>query len=108
LKSNLLNPALEQLGTSTDLVSIKSALQLICNEFGTVKRLDVLLGSHGDTHQTLCFLCMDSSHEEQQVMRFLKIARFAGDLVFVDDLPASTPAKHVTGTRTVLHSVSNH
>jgi hypothetical protein len=106
LKTNLLNTALEQLGTSTDLVSTKSALQVICSEFGTVRRLDVLLACQGDTRQSLCFLRMGNSEQEQQVVRFLDIARFSGDLVMVVDLPAQGPTKHVK-SRPALRSVAN-
>lgn len=106
MNTNLLNSALEQLGTSTDLVSTKSALQVICSEFGTVSRLDVLLANQGDTQQALCFLRMGNSEQEQQVIRFLDIARFSGDLVIVDDLPTPTPPKHVK-SRPALRSVAN-
>lgn len=105
MKTNLLNTALGQLSASVDLVSTKSALQLICSEFGTIKRLDVLLGSQGETRQALCFLRMDNSEQEQQVMRFLKIARFAGDLVVVADLPAPAPVTRVAEIR-ALHSAA--
>lgn len=106
MKTNLLNTALDQLCTCTDLVSTKSALLLICAEFGTVKRLDVLLGSQGNTPQALCFLRMETSEQEQLVMRFLEVARFAGDLVIVVDMPAPVPTKHVQ-RRTALRSVAN-
>ena len=105
MKPNLLNTALEQLGASADLVSTKSALQLICSEFGIVRRLDVLLGSRGDDHQALCFLRMDTAEQEQQVIRFLEINRFAGDLVMAVDLSASPVPHHAKG-RPSLHSVA--
>lgn len=106
MKTNPLNTALEQLCTRTDLVSTKSALLLICSEFGSVKRLDVLLGSQGNTRQALCFLRMENSEQEQQVMRFLEVARFDGDLVIVVDMPSPVPTKHVQG-RHALRSVAN-
>ncbi len=94
MKANQMKAAYERLGTSDDLVSIKSALHMICSEFGAVSRLDVLLARQGGKRQALCFLRMDSTEHEHQIMRFLEIARFAGELVVVVDLPqqASTPA----------------
>lgn len=95
-----LKAAFEELGASNDLGSIKSALLHICSEFGTVRRLDVLLARQGEKRQALCFLRMKTTEQERQVMRFLAVARFAGDLVIVVDLPppervhADTQAEH--------------
>lgn len=91
MHTNQLKSAFEDLGASDDLVSIKSALHIICSEFGIVSRLDVMLARQGGRRQALCFLRMEDAEHEQQIMRFLDIARFAGDLVVVVDLPLETP-----------------
>lgn len=106
--TNLSNPALEQLSASADLVSLRSALQLICSDFGTVKRLDVVMDGRGDAHQALCFLRMDNAEAEQQVSRFLEIAHFAGELVVTVDLPTPTTEKRVNAQRPALRSVGKH
>jgi hypothetical protein len=88
-----LKAAFEDLGASNDLVSIKSALHRICSAFGIVSRLDVLLARQGDKRQALCFLRMENTEHEQQIMRLLEVARFAGDLVVVVDLPLIAPVE---------------
>lgn len=87
-----LRDAFTDLGASGDLVSIRSALYAICSEFGVVNRLDVLLARQGDSRQALCFLRMEDAAQEQQIMRTLEVARFAGELVVVVDLPVASPA----------------
>lgn len=85
MHTNQLKVAFEDLGASDDLVSIKSALHVICSEFGTASRLDVLLARQGGRRQALCLLRMECPEHEQQIMRMLEVARFAADLVV--DLP---------------------
>ena len=92
MHANQLKAAFEDLSTNDDLVSIKSALHVICSEFGTVSRLDVLLAKQGDKRQALCFLRMERAEHERQIMRLLEVARFAGDLVVVVDLPFAESA----------------
>ena len=95
MHTNKLKTAFEGLGAHDNLVSIKSALHAICSEFGIVRRLDVLLARQGDKRQALCFLRMDNTEQEQQVMRFLEITRFATDLVVVVDLPYRDTPPHL-------------
>jgi hypothetical protein len=91
LHTTQLKAEFESLSSSDDLVSIKSALYAICSEFGVVRRLDVLLARQGAKRQALCFLRMEDAEHEQQIMRCLEIARFAGDLIVVVDLPVDSP-----------------
>ena len=99
MHTNHLKSAFEALGASEDLVSIKSALYLICSEFGVVRRLDVLLGRQGGKRQALFFLRMENAEHEQQIMRVLEVARFAGDLVMVVDLPLEAPAPRMNAAQ---------
>ena len=87
MNANLLKAAFDRLSANNDLVSIKSDLYTICSAFGRVRRLDVVQASQGDKRQALCFLRMHRTEHEQQVMRFLDIARFASEPIIVVDLP---------------------
>ena len=87
MNANILKAAFDRLSANNDLVSIKSDLHTICSAFGSVRRLDVVQARQGDKRQALCFLRMYRTEHEQQVMRFLDIARFSGELIIVVDLP---------------------
>lgn len=90
-----LKAAFEAIRANGDLVGIKSALYAICSEFGIVSRLDVVLARQGGSRQALCFLRMENTEHEQQIMRVLEVARFAGDLVVVVDLPPESSAPRI-------------
>lgn len=87
MKAHPLKAAFDRLGANDDLVSIKSDLHTICSAFGSVRRLDVIQARQGDKRQALCFLRMHRAEHEEQVMRFLEIARFEGELIVIVDLP---------------------
>ena len=90
-----LKSAVEDLGVSNDLVSIKSALHAICSEFGHVSKLDVLLARLGDQRQALCFLRMKNAEHEQQIMQYLELAQLPCDLVVIVNLPTNLLARRV-------------
>jgi len=90
LQIDQLKTAPEDIGTSHDLVSLKFALQAICAEFGIINRLDVLHAMQGGEHQPLCYLQMGNFLHEQQILRYLEIARIPVDLII--DLPPEATA----------------
>ncbi|MGY8905328.1 MAG: hypothetical protein ACKVIH_12340 [Burkholderiales bacterium] len=81
-----MNNALAKLGACANVTSLKSALHMICAEYGAVDRLEILTARQGGKHQALCFLRMQSPEQEQHIMNSLGVGRFAGDLVVVVDL----------------------
>lgn len=87
MQTHPLKVAFQNLGLSGDLLSIKFALHRLCSEFGVVKCLEVLLARQGSKRQALCFLKMEKTEQEAQIMQFFAVSRYAGDLVVVVDLP---------------------
>lgn len=63
-------------------------MQRLCGKFGRIARLDVLTAMHEGTKQAICFLRLDSTEEEQVLMKALGVGRFGGEIVFVVDLHA--------------------
>lgn len=78
--------ALAELRQHTDVVSLKSALQKLCSEFGHITRLDILTAMHEGTKQAICFLRMENPEQEQHLMKTLGVGRFGGEVVFVLNL----------------------
>lgn len=63
-------------------------MQRLCGTFGRIARLDVLTAMHEGTKQAICFLRLDSTEQEQVLMKALGVGRFGGEIVFVVDLHA--------------------
>ncbi len=83
-----MNPLLAPLQSCPDLYSIKTCLQAVCADFGTVQRLDVVTADQAGQRRALCFLRMSNSQEEQHLMGALGVGRFGGDLVLLVELQA--------------------
>src|SRR5512135_114826 len=74
-----------------DASSLKSAVQELCAEFGNVTHIDVLTMAEAERRRALCFLRMESTAQEQQLMRTLGAPRFGEDVLIVVDLPRGSP-----------------
>lgn len=81
---------LKSLSGCGDTVSLRSALQELCTEFGKVTHFDLLTLAEAEKRRALCFLRMESSAQEQDLMRSLGALRFGDDVLIVVDLPQAS------------------
>lgn len=81
-----MNNALKDLEQCGDVGSLGSALRMLCSEFESLSRLDILTMTDSGRRQALCLLRLDSSEEEQDLMAKLGAGRFGEDLCIVVDL----------------------
>lgn len=96
-----LKAAVKDLGASNDLASIKSALHALCSEFGVVKKLDVLLARLCERRQALCFLRMEDTVHQQQIMQHLEVTSVSGYLVVIVNLPPESAPPRVGAAKPV-------
>jgi len=78
---------LASLAACRDPAGLRSALSALCAEFGRVTKLDVFTMTEAQKRRALCFLRLESSAQEQQVIADLGAARFGEDLLVIVDLP---------------------
>lgn len=76
----------KSLASCRDALSLKSAVQKLCVEFGKVTRLDVLTMAQAEKRRALCFLRLESAAQEQQLMMSVGAPRFGDDVLIVVDL----------------------
>ena len=69
-----------------DLQSLRTAVQALCAEFGKLTRIDVLTMAEAERRRALCFLRLESSAQEQQLIASLGASRFGADVLVVFDL----------------------
>ena len=79
---------LKSLASCRDLTSLRSAVQALCTEFGKVKRIDVLTMAEAEKRRALCFLRMESTAQEQQLIMALGASRFGDEVLVIVDLPS--------------------
>jgi hypothetical protein len=80
--------ALDELSQCPDVVTLKPALQRLCEKFGKIASLDVLTAIHEGRKQAICFLRLASPEKEEVLMKTLSVGRFGGEIVFVVNLNA--------------------
>lgn len=78
---------LKSLTRCSDAVSLRSAVEELCTEFGKVTRLDVLTLAEAERRRALCLLRLESAAQEQKLMTMLRASRFGDDVLIVVDLP---------------------
>ncbi len=78
---------LKPLAGCCDIVSLKSAVQEVCAEFGKVTRIDILTMTEAEQRRALCFLRLESEAQESKLMTSLGVRRFGDDVLVVVDLP---------------------
>ena len=81
-----MNSALRDLTQCGDVGSLQSALRSVCSEFGSVSRLEILTMIEAGKRQAVCFLRLESSEHEQNLMAKLGAGRFGEDLCVVVDM----------------------
>jgi hypothetical protein len=69
-----------------DAVSLRSAINELCAEYGKVAYIDVLTMTEAEKRWALCLLRLESAAQEQALMRALDVRRFGEDLVMIVDL----------------------
>lgn len=77
---------LKPLTRCSDVVSLRSAVEELCTEFGKVTRLDVLTLAEAERRRALCLLRLESAAQEQKLMATLRASRFGDDVLIVVDL----------------------
>ena len=80
-----------------DIVSLKSAVQELCTEFGKVRRIDVLTMAEAEKRRALCFLRLESAAQERQLISALGASRFGDDVLVIVDLPAAPGRAAIQG-----------
>ena len=73
-----------------DVVSLKSAVQEVCAEFGKVTRIDILTMTEAEQRRALCFLRLESEAQESRLMTSLGVCRFGNDVLVIVDLPKAS------------------
>lgn len=82
---------LKSLAGCRDAASLRSAVQELCTGFGKVTRIDVLTMAEAERRRALCFLRMESTAQEQQLIATLGASRFGDDVLIIVDLPHGSP-----------------
>ena len=77
---------LENLGKLDSVMALKKELRAICSAYGVVARLEVLVANQVGKRRALCFLGMQTTEQEQTVMRELQLGRFGGDVIAIVEL----------------------
>ena len=104
-----MNQASEHLKNCATVGDLKRELRSLCERFGAIIRLDVLLARQIGNRQALCFWRMESPESEEELMSEFGVGRFGGDLVMIVDLhpgePGAMPSSPLL-TRQVLRSAA--
>jgi len=82
---------LQSLAGCGDTASLRSAVGQMCAEFGKVTNMDILTMAEAEKHWALCFLRLESSAQERQLMTACGVPRFGEDLLVIVDLARATP-----------------
>jgi len=65
---------------------LRSAIESICSEFGSVADLKILPASLDMPPQCLCFLRLDSPTGESELLRRMQLMRLGGDIYFTAEV----------------------
>jgi len=69
------------------VAELRAKLMEISAPFGPVLRLDVLLSTHEERQQAICFMRLATPEQERAFMKSIGVGRFGGEIVLVVDLP---------------------
>lgn len=90
-----MNSQLENLGSLASVVELKKSLRAICSAYGAVTKLEVVVARQVGKRRALCFLGMQSSEQEQVLMRELQLGQFGGDVIAIIELESDMqPERH--------------
>lgn len=81
-----MHTALHHLKDSPHSRALRAALNVLCEPYGEVSRLDILPTFQAGRQQALCFLRMATDEQEQLLMDRLGFGRFGGEIVIVVEL----------------------
>jgi len=70
----------------TDAAGLNRAIQELCTESGIVARVDIRTLVKAGRRQALCFLRIDSTAQQEQLVRTLGLTRCGNDLLLIVDL----------------------
>jgi hypothetical protein len=82
---------LQSLAGCADTASLRTAVSQLCAEFGKVTNMDILTMAEAEKHWALCFLRLESSAQERQLMTACGVPRFGEDLLMIVDLARAMP-----------------
>jgi hypothetical protein len=82
---------LQSLAGCADTASLRSAVGLLCAEFGKVTSMDILTMAEAEKRRALCFLRLESSAQELRLMTACGVPRFGEDLLVIVDLARTAP-----------------
>lgn len=78
--------SLQDLQLCTNVDALTPAVRGLCSHFGQIDKLTILNAVHDGAHQAICFLRLESTEQERQLMQTLGVGRFAGEIVFIVNL----------------------
>lgn len=78
--------SLQDLQPCTNIEALTPVVRGLCSHFGQIDKLTILNAVHDGTHQAICFLRLESTEHERQLMQTLGVGRFAGEIVFIVNL----------------------
>jgi hypothetical protein len=76
----------ESLAACGNAASLRSAVGVLCAEFGKLTHIDILTMAEAEQRRALCFLRLESAAQERALMTTLGVPRFGEDLLVVVDL----------------------
>lgn len=82
---------LQALAGCADAASLRSAVGLLCAEFGKVTNMDILTMAESEKRRALCFLRLESAAQELRLMAACGVPRFGEDLLVIVDLVCAAP-----------------
>lgn len=88
--------SLRDLQQCADVATLTPALHGLCSNFGRVEKLAILTAVHEGAQQAICFLRLESSEKEHDLMKTWGVGRFGGEVVFVVDLKAQGGAQELS------------
>jgi len=77
---------LKPLAGCRDLGSLRSTVQEMCAEFGTLPHIDILDMADAEKRRALCFLQLESEAQESRLIASLGVPRFGNDVLVIVDL----------------------
>lgn len=73
----------------TNEAALRSAIELICSEFGKITRLEIFLQQPSANRRCVCFLSLDSDEAEARLSSSYRLMKYANALMFLVDIDQS-------------------
>jgi hypothetical protein len=78
--------SLQDLQLCPNVEALTPAVRGLCSHFGQIDKLTILNAVHNGAHQAICFLRLESTEHEKDLMQALGVGKFAGEIVFIVNL----------------------